>query len=1263
MASPPAYTRLGSVPDSVKTWSKARLEWYNRLPSDVVSEEIWPKRATRKGQNQVTVLNLDYFPNRRGTYNFSPHLDATLHRNKPDSLRTNWNGIMRYIGTTAGSILDQNITYLEVWAKVISKSPNDLQKGRLYVDLGRISEAVFPNWTRQNPPSEDYVSTQQNPSGFPNSVLNPGEDIGIDMEDDGTERVTHDAFLASNAGDPDVSAADPSGDDWAPYTSSGKYEYPDTNLVKFNGTEGNSKDPSGLYPNTTDLNGNNALDETNQYLEYEIPLDTTYIDSSGVTVQNALRVGGGQNGWIQFRIPLLEATRSLGSQSAQSILQNVQYLRLWVSGFEEPVSIRIAEMDLVGNQWQERTKNDTIMKVSTVNVEDNADYAAEFTQLGIVREKDRTDPSQIIEGNEQSLALVINNLPRDSSRECFKSFNIRPLDLFNYKSMKMFVHGDPTFTYVSPTEHDAEIYIRFGSDSLNFYEYRAPIHPGWDMVNNEVNIVFSELTTVKSARDSTSAKLHRIPVRNGPPGATYGIQGSPSLRQVREIVIGVRNSSPGFALKTRYLPPLDYLSGQIWVNELRLVDVENSAGVAYHFDTQLKLADFGNMQFNYSRTDPNFHALDQRFGSQTTGINWQVNANVALEKFFPQDWQGTSIPIGYAHSENLVKPKYLPNTDVVVDAAASHASTPAAADKVITESQSLHVQDSYSLSNFHIAPPIQAWYWRDTFNKLSFGFNYSTSSDRDPSIAERTGWLWNARMNYAVSLPPDYYIQPFKSIFNGIFLLNEFKEWKLYYVPFTNLSGSLGGQRSRSYEIARAPGSTPRETRNFGATKAFGFGWKLTEGGLTSLSGDYGLSIDRNLLPLDNDTVGRNFSSILRNLLVGGRDGRYGQRVTINSKPKLPNIFDITKYIDLNAQYSVNYGWQNSFQGGDAGKSAGWDNNISLSMSLRLKSLTDPWFETKDEPAQAQPPEQRRNQDREKDEGPPDSTKPKDQKKPVETGPSKSFFSQIKNVAKVFVKIPFLDYENINISFSQTNRSGNAGVIGSTGFKNFWGRLPFQGSLLENGPSRLYQLGLITDPSGTLRYSPKSSFPFIGWRTEPGLRAAKTSFTDQFSQSNNLALRTNRPLWTGATLEINWKVGWQFTKSTTLTTDSLGHPFAGEPATGGSIERSFLTLPPVLFFKVFKSNLEDVGRKFEAHPQRTTAPNVALADAFERGMEALPILNKIFGQYVPRPNWTLRWDGVEKIVGLSSVLERMSLEHTYNSSFRKDFRGFAGKEE
>ncbi|MBI3195521.1 MAG: cell surface protein SprA [Ignavibacteriae bacterium] len=1255
-ASPPVYTLIGSesVTPLSKMNSKAKMSWFNNTQryEPVSTQEIWPFKSVRRGQELVPILILDYNPTERGMFNYSLNIDSTLKKTPAK----NWNGVQRYINSTAGDLTQQNIAYLEIWFRATSTDSFDLRKGRLYIDIGKVSEDVVPN--RGNLNSEDAVITDQNQSGLPNGVLNPGEDIGLDTLSDVQERARYPELITRY---PEL-AGDPSGDNFDYTTESNSFD-------RINGTEGNGERNSvdGRYPDTEDLNGNGTADPTDTYIEYEIPLAESLEDGS----KNIAIVGGGTNKWFQVRIPLLDSTRVIGGQTALSILQNVQYIRLWLSGYNAPVRLRIAEISFVGNQWLETMRDDSVMKVSVVNIEDNSGAPDYYTiPPGVIRERDRTQPDQEIFGNEQSLAMLINGLSAGETRQVAKYFSQRPIDMFNYRALKMFVHGDREFG------DDAEIFLRFGADTLNYYEYRQPLTADW----SEMNIVFSELTSVKAARDS-GANASQIPAPSGPPGSFYAIRGNPALTKVQYLGIGVRNTSGRYPYKTRYTNPPRDLHGKVWINEMRVTEVDNSAGGAYRIDTQIKLSDFGNIAVNYSYTDPNYHGVDRAFGDRVTRKNWAMNTNFALDHFLPQNWK-TSLPIAYSHQENIALPKYLPNTDVVVEEAARRAgersstATPeeqrAATDRIITESQTLSVRDNFSISNFKFGLPFEAWYIRDLINSLSFRFNYASSSQRDPSIVSATSWQWNFGMSYGVQLNHSLFLQPFSSLFDGMYLLEDYKDWKIYLFPIMGFNSSLDGGRSLNSSLSRTQNSVVRQTRTFNASKQLSFGWKITEGGLLGIGGDYGINIKRDLLYLDTgDSLG--FSQILEALFLGGRDGSYGQNVTFNMKPKIPNIFNITKYLDqISVGYRVNYAWQNAFQRGDLGKSAAWENSITAGMNFRLKSLADGWFKDDNTPEQSKQQKPPRLQQREMRIDPADSTKqiPVDSTAVEDTSESVNPLEKLKLFAKILIKYPLLDYENINISFGQSNRSANNGVIGSTGFKNFWGKLPFQlpdADTNGGGPSRLYQLGLVSDPSSTLRWTGR--FPFFepiayrgpdGWVANSyGLRAKRAALTNDFSQKNDISLKTNRPLWEGASLEINWKVGWQYRRTTNLTTDSiLGLPISGSTKTGGSVERSFMSLPPVLLFKVFKSNLEDVGKKYDQNiklPEYANKPGAAASDAFEKGMEALPFLNKFLGQFVPRANWSLRWSGVEKVTGISDWVQSMSLDHSYRSSFRRDF--------
>lgn len=1241
--SPPVDTLFGAD-DTSRMFRKAKTIWYNVYNSVQLTDVYPQKRAGNAASNQLTVMDVAYFPRTRGMYNY-------FRRGRVDTLleRRNWGGIMRPISISGTNLIQENISFIEVWMEVIRNggARGTGNAGKMYVDLGSISEDAIPN-RRLN--TEDLVD----PTRSINNSLQPDEDVGLDLLTNAQEL----ALYGDINGD-----GDPSGDDFSYSTNS-------TDYSRINGTENNRNSQNGIYPDTEDLNANGIVDLANSYFRYEVSLDTIRSRNPRIVGGGNRKPDGTNSSYYQFRIPISDTLGKVGSPS----FENIEFIRVTFQN-EDTVYVRFADFSLVGNQWQELQKEDPAFAVSVIGVEENSDVYK--SPPGVIRERDKTRPDEEILANEQSLNLILRGIPDGQSRQAVKYFATRPLDLFNYRTMKMFVHGDDT---TMRQGDEAEFFYQFGSDSLNFYEYRAPIYAGWDS-RNEVVIKFADLTAIKQGRDSLNQRI-QIPVEGGPPGAVYRVRGNPSLTQIRYMALGVEN--PAGRGTT------DSLFGSVWVNELRVIEVDDSPGWAYRFDASLKLADLGSVSFNYSKVDPNFHSIDQRFGSRQLGTNWGISTSIELGKFFPTEWGGTTLPISYSHAENLVRPKYLPSSDVLVTEAAdlekqrlinkgfSPEVADAAAANLKLSSETYRTTDTWASPNFKINIPTDEWWIRDTWNKLGFGFNYTKSRERNPITAYRLTWQWNARITYALTLNPDYYFQPFKNIFDGLWFLDEYKDMKIWFAP-QNFNWSLSANRSRDVSQQRASTAQQQINRNFNASRALSFGWKLTEGGLLNLSGDYGLNIESTLLGLEGPQgTQRPFSKILDDIFFStafinlGQDTRYSQRNNFNTRPNIPNIFNIKKYLDLTLSYGVDYSWQNTLTSGDAGKSAGWSNNINFSMNFKLKSLFDPLFE--DSPNAAPPTtKQIGRRSRESEDmplSPGDSTlaqAPSDTTAPEGSKGLSKTLDQLKQLARVFIKVPLLDYENINITFTQTNNSANSGVLGRPGFVNFWGRVPFfQEADPKYGPSRLYQLGLISDPHGRLtNFGARSKFPFFGWDVQPGPRAAGFNLQNTYRQTNRLSFKTSRALWEGARLDLNWNVGWSFSSTESFETDRSGRVIrdGSRPlvlSTSGSVDRSFLTLPNFLFLSSLKSDLNEVAKRYQAlkankSDSAAVPEGEKLARAFEEGFESLPFLRKLFGQYAPRVNWSLRWDGLERLPMFASFVNRLSLEHAYTSSYTRSF--------
>jgi len=1206
LSPPKTIERLGDIPDSTKMGYKAKTYWYNELPSNVSVKEIWPQKSVARGEDHVTVLDLIYSPSSRGEFNYNPSLSVR---------ENNWGGMMKMLSSTTSNLVEQNIEFIEFWIR-----PDKVaQDGRMYIDLGRITEDIIPN---------NKLDTEDKNL---NDLIDEGEDVGLDGLTNAQELARWPAL-----------GPDPSGDNFS-------FSLASKNYTLINGTEGNAAlTDAGRFPDTEDMNRNGVLDRVNSYYTYEIKLDTSRISNPYV-------VGGGTGTrWYQIRIPLRDYSRKEGDPSF-TLIENI---RVWFNGFKDSVHVRLAEFNLVGNQWQKLNKEDNVLNLSVVNIEDNSPFY--YSPPDVQRELDRTQQTSTEERiykNEQSLAMIYEGLKEGKSSYAVK-YLFRPIDVFNYREMKFYYHGERSMM-------GGDLVFRFGVDTNNYYEYREPIRNDWQ----NIGIKFKEITAIKQRRD-TIGKTITVPVENGPPNSFYTVKGNPSLTVVSIFMVGVDFPAD----KNANLHSND-ISGQIWVNELRLIGADDREGWAYSTNVSLKLADFINISANLNETNPFFHPLEQRFGSRVSSRGWGVSADIDIVKLLPADMRQSSLRFSYSHTENIGKPLYLPGTDILVEEAAKQIyekminegederAAQAEADALKTSSQTVGTSDTYSLPSIRIKIPTDFWLIRDTWNNLGFAFNYNKSFSRNPVTQSNTTWVWNFSTNYSYTFSPENYFKAVDIPFLGtVFeLFEDLKNLRFYYTPATT-SFDFTATRNRGENVTRTDPNRPNVTRDFRTTRRFQFGWKFIEGGFLNPSLNYSIDFGSSLAHIETylDSVPsslpgkdsvfevqRSEKEIWSDIFGGnlfGRDNSFNQRIEIRTQPKLPSIFELDKFLNITMGYSVDYRWQNDFRQAELGRAASFANNITFGMNFRLKQLFDPLFkESPDQSAPQQPQqpdprsrERRKPRIQEEDEdGPaPDTTQVIEV--PVDETPKQSPVTSVLLMLKSISKWLFFDYENISINFTQGNTSANSGLAGEgTGITNLWNFwLPNRN---EQGPSRLYQLGL---------------------DFKAGPRATRGNLTDAVGQRNNLDFRTSRPLWEGARIDLTWKVGWSYNKNTSLQTDSLGNVNVVNFASTGTTDRSFLTFPPVLIFSFFGNGIKKVHELYDVEAENQTEN---LANAFVEGFETFPILGKLPGlkqfiRYIPRPNWSLSWDGLEKFFLFSSFAQRVSLNHAYTSSYTRGWK-------
>ncbi len=1117
----------------------------------------------------------------------------------------------------------------------------------MHIDLGQISEDVMPNRKLDTEDKND------------NDLVDDGEDTGMDGIKD--------------VGEPDYNSTsnpDPNNDN---YSYQQRTDPVTDDYINQNGTEGNASSLEiGRIPDTEDLNRNKTLDRTNSYFRYEVPLDTTKA--------NPFVQGGGSNkGWFLFKIPLKDWVEKVGDPS----FSVVETFRIWVSGINKRVHLRFAEMNLVGSQWQKVltpptvTVDDTVLTISTVNVEDNLDY---YSPPGVERERDRTQPEYNIQKNEQSLNLLLTNLKDGDKREVVR-YLARPLDVFNYKELKLFLHGDlqnadgSVSHYVDNTNYASEIYLRFGSDTLNYYEYRQPVQADW----NEVSLKFSDLTSIKQTRPDSLKTEYLVPIENLP-GHYYGIKGNPSLTKVSFFTIGIINpenkGSKGQAV-----------SGNVWVNELRVLEAEQTPGWAYSANASLQLADLMRISVNASQTNPYFHKISDRFGSREDVLNWGMSVDFDVLKLIPVNLTGSNLRVNYSRNENASNPLYLPGTDIKVSEAQnaerkklaelglSQLEIESKVDSIKNVTQTVGVSETWNVSNIRFKIPTDAWYIRDIFNNISLNFNYNKTFNRSPIYKNSEAWVWNAGANYSVNFSRDLFFKPADIPIVGYFfdVFSEYKDMKFYFTP-QSFTTSFTLMRKRSYSQSRSNVNKPDIQRDFSANRGAGINWTFTEGGFLNLGLAYNFDVQSTLAYLLVDEgIEKQESQIWKEIFSGaffGKDFNYKQSFDLRSNPKVPTWFGLNNFLNLNASYSASYSWQNNFQQKELGRSAGYSNRISAGMTIRLKSIFAPLFETKEEiktaPVIIQPETGGRTGGRRSGRGAERVTQQPKQIMKADSlinpiagdslnigkdslalavddstlmmdrdtiPPGVSPITRSLEYLKLGVKFLLFDYDQISVNFSQSSTYSGGGLLGNgTGFNNFFGAKYDW----DKGPSRMFMLGFSNDV---------------------GPRAALGNLQDSYSHKNDIDLKTSKPLWEGAQVDLRWRVGWGINKTVTIQTDENGIPTISNQVSSGTIDRTFLSLPPVLMFSFLNNGIKRVHELYDAG---AVDPSKSLSTAFVEGFETLSLLSKVpFLQkvmnYIPRPNWSFTWNGLEQL-SIFKFAKRVSLNHSYDSNYSEGWK-------
>lgn len=820
------WTAASPPTDENNNAHRRKLYWYN--PYDPVRiDQIWPERSDfREHENRQDVLDLEYFPNAD-----SGGQDA------------GWAGIMRplYAGLS-----DQSRTkFIEVWYY-----PDDVDAvgdPALYIDAGKISEDIDADgiWD-----TEDVNH---------NGVFEENEDTGLDGWTDAQER----EFLNM----PGVE--DPSGDNWY-YNSrpEDRYDY-----SRINGTQGNRNDPDRLNRfDTEDINNGKSLDQTNAYYRYRVDMNNPdYLDE----ITNS--------GWRLLRIPFQDST--VYTKIGNPDFENINFVRIWLTGASRHYKLRFASIEFVGNKWQQMSLPDPInisgvplnvlFEVTVKNTQEHTNsyqsppgVAGEYNQETGVQEK------------EQSLVLRYENLYPGQRVGTYWSL-LTPQNYTLYNRMKMYVHGDENAARDQPLY----FFFRVGTDSLsNFYEYRVKLLPGWDE-DNYVDINFEEITALKSHLQANHPDDFAIADTSVGIDKRYRVKGNPSLSQVKFFVLGLEYDSltyhtttAGDSVVVDTVPtPFIPTSGEVWCDELILTDVRKKSDFAGRVSAQISLADLGNISVNYSNTGADFFPLSVKQPLGSTSLQQSISGRFSLEKFFPPAW-GLALPLNLSWSKILQLPRLKTGSDIIVP--------PEFRDREKTENRSWSVSTSERFRR-----NTKNWLWNLTLNRLESRYVYTKRYGISPTIPISNATTYEASGKYDLTPRITPFFKPLAWT-SGLFMPPGISDARMYFLP-TALRFEASVNGTDNYTLNNRGIESSSHVRDLSMTQTYGLGL------FSALKTDLSITSNRDI----SDPQQLKFSFNPGEIKLG-RERNYGQSFSSSFTPKISRQF--APRIQFSSRYSDN---------------------------------------------------------------------------------------------------------------------------------------------------------------------------------------------------------------------------------------------------------------------------------------------------------------------------------------------------------------------
>ena len=1092
---------------------------------------------------------------------------------------------------------------------------------------------------------------------------------------------------------------DPSADDFHYYRGT-DYDEADVKINDrykyYNNPEGNSTvdadnpesytTAASIYPNVEDINKDNTLSEGENYYQYLIELDPAHMEIGKnhiVDIQEATNImlpNGSTTSckWYQFRIPIREYNQLVGKLNG---FHSIRFMRMFLSDFEEPIILRFATLELVYATWRKYTENllqpgdyptgtgsNTSFSISTVNIEENGSrYPVPYVlPPGIEREEWYSSSSVAIKLNEQALSMDISDLASGDARAVYRSTQY---DLRNYGKLKMFVHAEKKNISDPMKDGDLVLFVRLGSDyTNNYYEYEVPLqftdwgvsrddpYAIWPIANN-VEIDLAKLVDIKTnrnrlIRNGDLAYSSQLLYSEYADGRKYTVLGTPNLGKVKVIMVGVRNPKKEALDDGNDMLPKSCI---VWLNELRLTDFSNRGGWAAMALARTNLADLGNLSLYGSYRTSGFGNLEEKPTSLelVNTLHLQSTMDLELGKFLPEKW-GVHIPFYLDYNKQVGSPEYNPlDPDVRLYNDLQTYPTQADRDSVRAIAQERHTTTNITLTNIRKDRTGKSalkphFYDIENFTELS---HYNKDQHR-------------GSFTYAFTPKEPGLFAPFEkssSKFinskNGKFI----KDFNLYYKP-KNFSFSTEVYRDYEETLLRKKGAAlvimkPTYYKQFTWRREYGLQWDISRSLHLQYNATANARIDE---PVGRVDTRESREAIRSSLMQGGTMQNYQQ--TLNATWELPiSKLPYLDFLRVPVSYRATYNFMGTTQAlASMGSTLNSSGQFQASVSGSMQTLYNrfPFIKNayKQKPS-VQPKDPKRMTKKEREKAMQDSIARVKNPDSVRRAEMMETLSEIGNFAIRMVT----GLKSFSVQFSNNAGSVLPGYMGSARIlgmdpRNGWQPGPafvagYNDGLVERlRENRLLSTDTLMNSAHKNTLTRSLSFQAT---VEP-IRDFRIEFTaSQNSQSHEEYYYK----FMSQLDDIEGPLSYVMAGSFNNTCWSMATAFISPD----DLYKTFLSYRSIVAERLAEANSDPRCREMvldtmtgELYPFGYGAnQQTVLLTSFLAAYLGKDVANYPFSPFMkmPLPNWSVNYNGLNKIEWLKKWFNNISLSHRYSSTY------------